>query len=61
MRFIISLVAVLTAIGVGAFAFVSAGRTIPVPAHAIASLQIAPESQSLRRPCGTRRSASSPR
>src|SRR6516162_5830085 len=31
MRFIISLVAVLTAIGVGAFAFLSAGRTIPVP------------------------------
>ena len=50
MRFIISLVAVLTAIGVGAFAFLSAGRTIPVPAHAIASLQIAPESQSVAAP-----------
>ena len=50
MRFIISLAAVLTAIGVGAFAFLSAGRTIPVPAHAIASLQIAPESQSVAAP-----------
>ena len=50
MGFIISLVAVLTAIGVGAFAFLSAGRTIPVPAHAIASLQIAAESQSVAAP-----------
>jgi hypothetical protein len=47
MRFIVSLVAVLTALGVGAFAFLSAERTIAVPALAIASPQIAPESRSV--------------
>ena len=50
MRFVINLVAVLTAIGVGAFAFLSAERTIAVPAQAIASLQVAPESQSVVAP-----------
>ena len=43
MRFIVSLVSVLTALGVGAFAFLSAERTIAVPAVAIASPQVAPE------------------
>jgi hypothetical protein len=47
MRFIVSLVAVLTALGVGAFAFLSAERTIAVPAVAIASPQVAPESQNV--------------
>jgi hypothetical protein len=50
MRFIVSLVAVLTAIGVGAFAFLSAERTIAVPALAIASSQVAPESRSVAAP-----------
>jgi hypothetical protein len=60
MRFIVSLVAVSTALGVGAFAFLSAERTITVPALAIASPQVAPESP-LRRPRGTRPTANSPR
>src|ERR1700722_16779880 len=50
MRFIVSLVAVLTALGVGAFAFLSAERTIAVPALAIASPQVAPESRSVAAP-----------
>ena len=40
MRSIISLVAVLTAIGIGAFAFLSAEITIAVPAETIASVQV---------------------
>jgi hypothetical protein len=50
MRFIVSLVAVSTALGVGAFAFLSAERTITVPALAIASPQVAPESRSVAAP-----------
>ena len=50
MRFIVSLVSVLTALGVGAFAFLSAERTIAVPAVAIASPQVAPESQNVAAP-----------
>ena len=50
MRFIVSLVAVLTGLGVGAFAFLSAERTIAVPAVAIASPQVAPESRSVAAP-----------
>ena len=50
MRFIVSLVAVLTALGVGAFVFLSAERTIAVPALAIASPQVAPESRSVAAP-----------
>ena len=50
MRFIVSLVAVLTALGVGVFAFPSVERTIAVPALAIASPQVAPESRSVAAP-----------
>ncbi len=50
MRFIVSLVAVLTGLGVGAFAFLSAERTIAVPALAIASSQVAPETRSVAAP-----------
>ena len=57
MRFIVRLVAVLTALGVGAFA----ERTIAVPALAIVSPQVAPEFEALRRPRGTRPTANSPR
>jgi hypothetical protein len=49
MRFIVSLAAVLTALSVG-FAFLSAERTIAVPALAIASSQVAPESRSVAAP-----------
>jgi hypothetical protein len=49
MRFIVSLAGVLTAIGVG-FAFLSAERTIAVPALAIASPQVASESRSVAAP-----------
>jgi peptidoglycan-N-acetylglucosamine deacetylase len=47
MRFIVSLVAVLTALSVGAFAFLPAERTIAISALAIASPQVAPESRSV--------------
>ena len=43
MRFIVSLAAVLTALAVGAFALLSAERTIAVPALALASPQVTPE------------------
>ena len=46
MRSILSLVAVLTAMGIGAFAFLSAEITIAVPAETIASVQVAPDPQS---------------
>ena len=44
MRFIVSLVVVLTALSAGAFAFLPAERTIAISALAIASPQVAPES-----------------
>jgi Glycosyltransferase family 20/Polysaccharide deacetylase len=47
MRFIVSLAAVLTPLSVGAFAFLPAERTIAVPALAIASPRVAPESRSV--------------
>ena len=50
MRSIISLVAVLKAIGIGAFAFLSAEITIAVPAETIASAQVAPDLQSAAAP-----------
>ena len=50
MRSIISLVAVLTAIGIGAFAFLSAEITLAVPAETIASAQVAPDPQSAAAP-----------
>ena len=61
MRSILSLVAVLTAMGIGGFAFLSAEITIAEPAERSPlrrSLQIL---KALRRPRGSRRSASSPR
>ena len=48
MRSIISLVAVLTAMGIGSFAFLSAEITIAVPT--IASVQVAPDPQSAAAP-----------
>jgi peptidoglycan/xylan/chitin deacetylase (PgdA/CDA1 family) len=47
MRFIVSLAAVLTPLSVGAFAFLPAERTIAVPALAIVSPRVAPESRSV--------------
>ena len=47
MRFIVSLVVVLTALSAGAFAFLPAERTIAISALAIASPQVAPESRSV--------------
>jgi peptidoglycan/xylan/chitin deacetylase (PgdA/CDA1 family) len=50
MRFIVTLVAVLMALSIGAFTFLSAERTIAVPALAIAPPQVAPESRSVAAP-----------
>jgi peptidoglycan/xylan/chitin deacetylase (PgdA/CDA1 family) len=50
MRFITSLVAVSTALGVGAFALLSAEKTIAVPAQVIAPVQVAPKSRSVAAP-----------
>ena len=47
MRFIVSLVVVLTALSAGAFAFLPTERTIAISALAIASPQVAPESRSV--------------
>jgi peptidoglycan/xylan/chitin deacetylase (PgdA/CDA1 family) len=47
MRFIVSLAAVLMPLSVAAFAFLPAERTIAVPALAIASPRVAPESRSV--------------